>query len=168
MASNTLSFPTTQQLSAFGLADILGNSNNPIDFTSTSNEHPDLTSALVTPHIDLGLLPHSQLPIVSGDNGTLVPLSGSDNPAYMRLACIYQHRKRQFQQLTRCHDPDASGHETCTTTVCYRIVSLLSVPFVPPLSLLPHSGLIYDNTLLDLFQLCLVVSRFVVPALWSP
>ena len=67
--------------------------------------------------------------------------------------------------LYPCHDPDALGHGTCTTTVCYHIVSLSSVPFVPPLSLLPHSGLIYDNTPLDLFQLCLVVSRFVVPAL---
>ena len=30
---------------------------------------------------------------------------------------------------------------------------------------LPHIGLIYDNTPLDLFQLCLVVSRLVVSAL---
>src|SRR6266702_3169817 len=64
-----------------------------------------------------------------------------------------------------CHDPDASGHETCTTTVCYHIVSHSSVPFVPLSTLLPHSGLIYDNTPLDLFQLCLVLSRLVVPAL---
>src|SRR6266702_3680496 len=65
----------------------------------------------------------------------------------------------------RCHDPDASGHGTCTITVCYHILLLSSVPFVPPSVLLPHSGLIYDNTPLDLFQLCLVVSRLVVSGL---
>src|SRR6266702_1554692 len=64
-----------------------------------------------------------------------------------------------------CHDPDASGHGTCTTTVCYHIVSLSTVPLVPPSVLLPHSGLIYDNTPFDLFQLCLDVSRLVVSAL---
>jgi len=41
-------------------------------------------------------------------------------------------------------------------------------PLFPPLAPLPHSGLIYDNTPLDLFQLCLVVSHLVVPALRSP
>ncbi len=38
-------------------------------------------------------------------------------------------------------------------------------PLFPPLTLLPCSGLICDNTPLDLFQLCLVVSRFVMTTL---
>ncbi|KAH8995169.1 hypothetical protein EDB83DRAFT_2325102, partial [Lactarius deliciosus] len=58
MASNALSFPATQHFSAFSFGDILGNSNNN-DFTATgtSDEHLDLTSALVSPHIAPGLLP---------------------------------------------------------------------------------------------------------------
>ncbi len=38
-------------------------------------------------------------------------------------------------------------------------------PLFPPLTLLPRSGLICENTPFDLFQLCLVVSRFVMLAL---
>ncbi len=38
-------------------------------------------------------------------------------------------------------------------------------PLFPLPILLPHSSLIYDNTPLDLFQLCLVVSCLVVSAL---
>src|SRR6266702_3765026 len=67
--------------------------------------------------------------------------------------------------MVGCHDPDASGHGTCNTTVCYHIISLSTVPLVPLTVLIPHSGLIYDNTPFDLFQLCLVVSRLVVSAL---
>ena len=44
----------------------------------------------------------------------------------------------------------------------YRFCLFPLFPFSVPL---PHSSLIYDNTPLDLFQLCLVVSRFVMPAL---
>ncbi len=38
-------------------------------------------------------------------------------------------------------------------------------PLFPLVVILPHSGLIYDNTPLDLFQLCLVVFRLVVSTL---
>ncbi len=43
-----------------------------------------------------------------------------------------RHRKEYMEDM--CHDPDDSGHGTCTTTVCYHIVSLSTVPLVPPLS----------------------------------
>ena len=70
--------------------------------------------------------------------------------------------------LPLCHDPDASGHGTCTTTVCHRIVSLSTVPLVPLLCTITPFRLIYDNTPLDLLQLCLVVSCLVVSTLRSP
>ncbi len=44
---------------------------------------------------------------------------------------------RPARRLPGCHDPDASGHGTCTTTVCYHIVSLSFVPFVPPFRYYP-------------------------------
>ncbi len=57
-----------------------------------------------------------------------------------------------------CHDPDASGHETCITTVCLLFWTFSYVPLVPFLSVHRPSHLIYDNTLLDPFRLCLPVS----------
>ncbi len=69
------------------------------------------------------------------------------------------------QTLARCHDPDASGHGTCTITVCLLISTFSCVPFVPLWSVYHPSHLIYDNTLLDLFRLCLSVSRLVYGSL---
>ncbi|KAH8980249.1 hypothetical protein EDB86DRAFT_3088033 [Lactarius hatsudake] len=112
MASNALSFPATQHFSAFSFGDILGNSNNN-DFTATgtSDEHLDLTSALVSPHIAPGLLPHSQ-PVVSGQVGGT--LQGSDTPTYARLAYMYQQREHQFQHLTRDYNSLRTSHEELT------------------------------------------------------
>ncbi|KAH9025087.1 hypothetical protein EDB85DRAFT_1894015 [Lactarius pseudohatsudake] len=112
MASNALSFPATQHFSAFSFGDILGNSDNHNDFTATgtSDERLDLTSALVSPHIGPGLLPHPQL--VSGQVGG--NLHGSDTPAYVRLAYMYQQREHKFQQLTRDYNGLRTSHEELT------------------------------------------------------
>src|SRR6266702_1065200 len=57
-----------------------------------------------------------------------------------------------------CHDLDASGHKTCITTVCLLFWTFSYVPLVLFLSVHRPSHLIYDNTLLDPFRLCLPVS----------
>jgi len=62
---------------------------------------------------------------------------------------------------TWCHDPDASGHGTCTTTVCYHIVLLSTVPLVPPWALLSHSVLSMITHRLTCFN-CV----WLCPALW--
>ncbi|KAI9442695.1 hypothetical protein H4582DRAFT_2073289 [Lactarius indigo] len=113
MASNALSFPTTQHLSGFSFPDILGNSNSSIDFASagTPDERPDLTSALITPHIGPGLLSHSQPGISGQSNGTLVSLQGSDTPAYSRLACLFQQLTRDYNCLRASHEELMKSHK---------------------------------------------------------
>ncbi|KAH9079138.1 hypothetical protein EDB83DRAFT_2310869 [Lactarius deliciosus] len=116
MASNVLSFLATQHFSMFSFGDILGNTDNhnnfTDDFTATgmSDERLDLTSALVSPHIGPGLLPHSQ-PVVSGQvSGNS---QGSD-PAYASLAYMYQQCEHQFQQLTHGYNSLRMSHEELT------------------------------------------------------
>src|SRR6266702_1780167 len=99
--------------------------------------------------VDLALNP------VTGRRSKHIPIKYHAIREYVEAGAITLVR-------TPCHDPDASGHGTCITTVCCHIVSLLTVPLVPPLTPITPFRLIYDNTPLDLFQLCLAVYRLVV------